>query len=510
MYSVIFFEKKIIMKINNFLLSPNSSIYLIAEISANHNGSINGAKQAISEAKKCGANAVKIQTYTPDTLTIKCDNPEFILKGGLWDGRTLYDLYKEAHTPYEWHRELFDHAKKEKITLFSTPFDETAVDLLESLNTPAYKIASFELIDIPLIKRVASRKKPILMSTGAASLDEISEALSVARKAGAEEILLFHCISSYPAPIEESNLNHIKYLQKKFGVLVGLSDHSIGSDVSFIAAGLGVSAIEKHFTVSKKISGPDTEFSATPVEFKELRKKIDAAKTILGSKNFLRSKSEKQSSKIRKSIYFIKSKDKGETISKKDIKVIRPGLGLHPRYFDLLNGKKLIKKTNYGDPVTWNHLETSLRNNDKRADDFKLIKIKPTTSQIKILYNLLNNRSKNISHKKMPSYSSHSKFVKNNPYRAWWILQDSNNENNILGLAYINYDNSVGLHINFSGISFSASYFINKVKKNLKTLKAQKSKIFKDYYFNVSPKNVELIDWLAESGYKENQRSFSL
>lgn len=498
------------MKINNFLLSPNNSIYLIAEISANHNGNIDGAKQAISKAKKCGANAVKIQTYTPDTLTIKCNNPEFILKGGLWDGRTLYDLYKEAHTPYEWHQELFDHAKKENITLFSTPFDKTAVDLLESLNTPAYKIASFELIDIPLIKRVASCKKPILMSTGAASLDEISEAVTVARQAGAEEILLFHCISSYPAPIEESNLNHIKYLQKKFGVLVGLSDHSIGSDVGFIAAGLGVSAIEKHFTVSKKINGPDTEFSATPDEFKELRKKIDNAKIILGSKNFLRSKSEEQSSKIRKSIYFVKSKKKGDIISKQDIKVIRPGLGLHPRYFDSLNGKKLIKETNFGDPVSWKHFDKSLRNNNKKVDNFKLIKIKPTSSQIKILYNLLKRRPKNISHKKMPNFSDHTKFVKNNPYRAWWILQDNNNKDIILGLAYVNYDNSVGLHLNLSEINFSASFFINKIKKNLKSLKAQKSKIYKDYYFNVSPTNIELINWLAKSGYKENQRSFSL
>ena len=495
------------MKINNFLLSPNNSIYLIAEISANHNGSIDGAKQAISKAKKCGANAVKIQTYTPDTLTIKCDNPEFILKGGLWDGRTLYDLYKEAHTPYEWHEELFYHAKKENITLFSTPFDETAVDLLESLNTPAYKIASFELIDIPLIKRVASCKKPILMSTGAASLDEISEALTAAREAGAKEILLFHCISSYPAPVEESNLNHIKYLQKKFGVLIGLSDHSIGSDVGFIAAGLGISAIEKHFTVSKKISSPDVEFSATPNEFRELRKKIDAAKIMLGSKSFSRSKSEQQSSKIRKSIYFINSKKKGETINKKDIKIIRPGLGLHPRFFDLLDGKKLIKRTNYGDPVTWKHFGASLKNSNQKSNNFKLIKIKPTASQIKILYNLLKNRPKNISHKKMPSFSSHAKFVKNNPYRAWWILQ---NKNNILGSAYVNHDNSVGLHLDLSEISFSASYFVKNLKKNLKSLKAQKSKIFKDYYFNVSPNNIGLINWLTESGYKENQRSFSL
>ena len=293
------------MIVDGFEISTSSETYLIAEMSANHNGNIENAFKTIEAASAAGANAVKIQTYTPDTLTIKAERPEFYLAGGLWDGRHLYDLYKEAHTPYEWHEQLFDFAKHCGITIFSTPFDDTAVELLESLDTPAYKIASFEIIDTPLIKRVASTKKPLFMSTGAASLDEISEASKVARENGAEEILLFHCISAYPAPAEEAQLKNIQFLKEKFGVLVGLSDHTIGTDAGFLSIGMGASAIEKHFIVDRSIGGPDSEFSATPIEFQELRKRVDLGKLMLGDSTFTRARSENQSSAIRRSIYSI-------------------------------------------------------------------------------------------------------------------------------------------------------------------------------------------------------------
>ena len=243
------------MIVNNIELGESKKPYIIAELSANHGGSISRAKKSISEAAKCGVSAVKIQTYTPDTMTIKCDKQDFYVSDGLWSGRQLYDLYEEAYTPFEWHEDLFEHAKKVVITLFSTPFDEKAVDLLESLNTPAYKIASFEIIDLPLLEYVSSKQKPIFLSTGMASKDEIKEAVNTIRKISDNEILLFHCISSYPTPTEKSHLRNIYYLRNKFGVQVGLSDHTFSNLAAIVAIGMGAVAIEKHFKLDQEDCG---------------------------------------------------------------------------------------------------------------------------------------------------------------------------------------------------------------------------------------------------------------
>lgn len=339
------------MKIGNFKISQDNNLFKIAEISANHGGSLQRAKDTILAAKKSGADAVKFQTYTPDTLTIDCGNEEFILKGGTWDGYKLYDLYKEAHTPYEWHKDLFNFASEIGILSFSTPFDSTAVNLLESLNTPAYKVASFELIDIPLLKEIAKTKKPVFMSTGASNLSEISEALETLRAGGTKDIVLFHCISSYPATLEDSNLLSIPFLREHFKVEVGLSDHTIGNNAGVIAACLGAVAIEKHFITDRKKISPDSSFSCEPNEFKSLSNDLDIAKQALGKFDLVRSKSELQSMDIRKSIYFVQNLKPGHQITEDDIKIIRPGFGLHPRYKEKIIGKKINKEVKFGDPV---------------------------------------------------------------------------------------------------------------------------------------------------------------
>lgn len=497
------------MIVDGFDISDDSVVYLIAEMSANHNGNIENAFKTIEAAKASGANAIKLQTYTPDTMTIKSNRPEFYLSGGLWDGRHLYDLYQDAHTPYDWHAKLFDYAKNCGITIFSTPFDETAVELLEGLDTPAYKIASFEIVDTPLIKRVASTRKPLFISTGAASVEEISEAIQVARKNGAEEILLFHCISSYPAPTEESQLKNIKYLQDKFGVLVGLSDHTIGSDAGVLSVAMGAAAIEKHFIADRSIGGPDSDFSATPLEFKELRKKIDLAKKMLGKNSFSRSLSENQSSGIRRSIYSVSNKNKGDIIKRDDIKIIRPGLGLHPRYFKNLVGRKLIKNLSYGEPIDLTFVDTKDFPRALKVNEIKLQKVIPTSDQINLLYDLLRNRKFNISHNTMPTMDQHASFVRNHPYRGWWLVHDSANTLNVIGSVYVNFDNSVGIDIDVNDISFSAEIFTQKLKKEISPLAPVPSKIFKDFFYNVSPKNNELITWLCESGYFTSQKSLS-
>jgi pseudaminic acid synthase len=497
------------MIVDGFEISTSSETYLIAEMSANHNGNIENAFKTIEAASAAGANAVKIQTYTPDTLTIKAERPEFYLAGGLWDGRHLYDLYKEAHTPYEWHEQLFDFAKHCGITIFSTPFDDTAVELLESLDTPAYKIASFEIIDTPLIKRVASTKKPLFMSTGAASLDEISEALKVARENGAEEILLFHCISAYPAPAEEAQLKNIQFLKEKFGVLVGLSDHTIGTDAGFLSIGMGASAIEKHFIVDRSIGGPDSEFSATPIEFQELRKRVDLGKLMLGDSTFTRARSENQSSAIRRSIYSISDKKRGDVLEQKDIKIIRPGLGLHPRYFENLIGSKLEKDLSFGEPLDETHFDAKIFPKNEKCTQINLQKVIPTNKQIALLYDLLDSREFNISHSKMPSMKQHEKFVRNHPYRDWWLIHDAANNSNLVGSVYVSVDNSIGFNVDIEKIAFSADYFMQILKNEISPLPAEPSKTFGDFFFNVSPKNNDLINWLLRSQYNVSQISLS-
>jgi len=340
-------------KIHNSIVGEKYPPYFIAELSANHNGSIDRAKLSIKAAKKSGANAVKIQTYTADTMTIDCDKNEFKINGGLWDGYKLYDLYKEAETPFEWHKELFNFADQVGITIFSSPFDETAIDLLEDLNAPAYKIASFEITDLPLVSYAAQTKKPLFMSTGMANEEEIEEAVSTAKDAGCEDILLFHCISSYPAPIEQANLMQMQKIKDRYGVLVGLSDHTIGNIAASTATALGASAIEKHFTLSRKDRGPDSTFSIEPEELSILIDEIKHVWSSLGSEDFSRPEVEKNNRAFRRSLYFVENLKKGHHIAESDIRRIRPGFGLPPKYFKELIGKKLLQDVERGDPVKW-------------------------------------------------------------------------------------------------------------------------------------------------------------
>ncbi len=347
--------------INSRKISGENYPYIIAEVSANHNGSIIRAKQLILAALNAGVDAVKIQTYTPDTMTIDVNKPDFLINNGLWEGRSLYDLYSDAYTPFEWHRELFLYAKEIGITLFSSPFDETAVDLLDSLDTPAFKVASFEVVDLPLIKYIAKKKKPMLMSTGMASCEEIGEAIEVAKSVGNENILLFHCISSYPAPLSETNLNMIPILQKEFNLQVGLSDHTIGNLASILATSMGATAIEKHFTLNRVDGGVDSSFSLEPDEMKSLVNETKEAFGALGSKNFSRSSLEDSNKIFRRSLYFVKDVKKGEIITKDNVRRIRPGFGLEAKYYDIVIGSKCLISAERGDRVTFEHLGMSIR-----------------------------------------------------------------------------------------------------------------------------------------------------
>jgi pseudaminic acid synthase len=340
-------------KINGRIIGPGHPPYIIAELSANHNGNIERAFATIKAAQESGADAIKIQTYTADTMTIDCNREEFIIHGGLWDSYKLYDLYKWAETPFEWHRPIFEYAKNIGITIFSTPFDESAVDLLESLNSPAYKIASFEATDLPLIRYVASKGKPMIISTGMCNKAEIQEAVTAAREGGCEDLVLLHCISSYPAPIDQANLLQMPELAKRFGTIPGLSDHTLGTTVPIVAVALGACLIEKHFTLSRGDKGPDSEFSLEPFELKELCINAQDAWASLGKVGFERQKAEEKNKQFRRSIYFVKDIKAGETITSEHIRRIRPGLGLEPKYYESLLGRTAKKDTSRGTACSW-------------------------------------------------------------------------------------------------------------------------------------------------------------
>ena len=329
--------------------------FFIAEISANHNGSLFHAKKLIKIAKKYGADAVKFQTYTPDTLTIQSNKPDFKIKKGEWNGKTLWDLYEKAQTPFDWHKELFNHAKKLKITCFSTPFDETAVDLLESLNCPFYKIASFEMNHIPLIKRVAKTKKPIIISTGMANLKEIDLAYKTAKKNGAKEIILLYCVSNYPSKISDFNFNNIRILKERYHCKVGFSDHSTDNKVVAAAIAAGAQVIEKHIALQGQKKGFDLSFSLKGKEIKDYKQTIDETSLMMGEEYFFRNKSENQSLQFRRSIYAVSNIKKGEKFTKKNIRVIRPGFGIQPVYYE-----KLINKQSPSDVKTEMPLKKSL------------------------------------------------------------------------------------------------------------------------------------------------------
>ena len=347
--------------INDRELSSNHRPFIIAEISANHNGSIDRALETISVAKQTGVDAVKIQTYTPDTMTIDSENEDFFIKKGIWRGRSLYDLYSEAFTPFDWHESLFKHAKDIDITLFSTPFDEKAVDLLSSFDVPAFKVASFEIVDIPLIEYIAKKGKPMLISTGMSSIDEVSKAIKAARSNGCQQIGIFHCISSYPTPIDNANLKMIPLLKEQFDVQVGLSDHTKGGTASLVATGLGATMIEKHFTLSRADGGVDSEFSLEPAEMKKLVQDCNEAFLSLGKGSFNRPNIESSNKIFRRSLYFVENLKKGEIIQEEHIRRIRPGYGLPPDYFLSIVGKKVTKDVFRGDRVDQSSVKIKLR-----------------------------------------------------------------------------------------------------------------------------------------------------
>ena len=334
-------------------IGENMPPYIIAELSANHNGVLQKALDTISMAKNQGADAIKLQTYSADTMTIDCADEDFIVKGGLWDGYQLYELYKQAQTPFSWHKAMFDHARKIGITCFSTPFDETAVDLLEELNAPAYKVASFEATDLPLIKYIAATKKPMLMSTGMANLQEIEEMVTVAREAGCNDLIVLHCISSYPAPIYQSNLLTMSDLKKRLKVQVGLSDHTVCNTASIVATSLGATLIEKHFILDRKDKGPDSSFSIMPDELKSLCNDTKNAFLSLGQAGYERKPAEETNVKFRRSVYFVQDLKAGDVISENSIRRIRPGYGLAPKYEKELLGKRVKTDIVAGTATAW-------------------------------------------------------------------------------------------------------------------------------------------------------------
>lgn len=332
--------------------------YIIAELSANHNGRLETALRIIEEAKKAGADAIKLQTYTADTITLNCDSEEFQIRGGLWDGKTLYQLYQEAHMPWEWHKPLFEHARNLDITIFSSPFDNTAVDLLEDLNAPAYKIASFEAVDLPLIKYVASTGKPMIISTGMADAEEIQEAIDAAREGGCRELAILHCVSGYPAPAEDYNLRTIPDMMQRFGLVTGLSDHTLDNTTAIASVVLGASIIEKHFTLDRNGGGPDDSFSLEPAELAALCRDSKTAWAALGNVDYGRKSSEQGNVKFRRSLYFVKDLKAGDVITEDSVKSVRPGFGLAPKYFQDVIGKKSAQDVATNTAVSQKHIHS--------------------------------------------------------------------------------------------------------------------------------------------------------
>jgi pseudaminic acid synthase len=339
------------MHINNRKISEYLPPYIVAEMSANHNGKIENAFKIIDMAKVCGADAVKIQTYRPDTITMDMKSPDFMIDEGLYAGKSLFELYDWAYTPWDWHQALFEYALSRDITIFSSPFDHTAVDLLEDLNAPAYKIASFEAIDLPLIKYVAQTQKPLIISTGIASFEEIHEAIEVSKENGCTELAILHCVSSYPAPSSDYNLRTLQDMRNKFKIQVGLSDHTLDNITAISSIALGASIVEKHVTLNKLGGGPDDSFSLDSDDLSKLCKDLLIAWESLGKVDYGVKNSEKANIKFRRSLYFVEDIFLGEKITKDNVKSIRPGYGLAPKNLDIIIGKKVNKDCTKGSPV---------------------------------------------------------------------------------------------------------------------------------------------------------------
>ena len=338
-------------------IGPGCPPYVIAELSANHNGSLGAALKLIEAAAEAGADAIKIQTYRADTITIDSDKPEFRIEGGLWDGRTLYELYEQAHTPWEWHAELFARAREVGITMFSSPFDFTAVDLLEELGAPAFKIASFEAVDLPLIRRVAATGKPMIISTGMSDETEIESAVGAARAGGCNELIVLHCVSGYPAPAADYNLRTLVDIGARHDVVVGLSDHTLGNATAIASIALGASVIEKHFTLDRKGGGPDDSFSLEPHELQALCRDCRTAWEALGKVDYTRKESETGNAQFRRSLYVVADVKAGDTVTPENVRSIRPGFGLAPRHYDDILGRRFASDVSRATPLSWELLD---------------------------------------------------------------------------------------------------------------------------------------------------------
>lgn len=339
------------MTIDGRRIAQDAPPYVIAELSANHNGSLETALSIVEQAAKCGADAVKLQTYRPDTITLDSDLDDFLINDGLWKNRRLYDLYEEAHLPWEWHKPLFDHARKLGICAFSSVFDESAVDFLEDLNTPAYKIASFEAIDLSLISYAASTGKPMIISTGMANDQEIAESIAAAQDAGCSELAVLHCVSGYPAPVADYNLRTITDMQERFGTVVGLSDHTLGNATAITSIALGACVVEKHFTLDRNGGGPDDSFSAEPEDLRALCANAKEAWQALGRVHYDKKTSEEANVKFRRSLYFVQDLKAGDTIGESDIRSVRPGYGMSPKFKSQVVGRRVATDVVANTPV---------------------------------------------------------------------------------------------------------------------------------------------------------------
>lgn len=345
------------IEIGNHVISENSPVYIVAEMSANHNMDINRAKEIIDAAAQSGADAVKIQTYTPDTITIDCDRECFQTQKGLWEGMTLYELYSKAYTPWEWQRELMEHAVRAGLDFFSSPFDLSAVDFLETLNVPAYKVASFEINDIPFIRKIAETGKPVIISTGIAYLEDIDLAVRTCREAGNENVILLKCVSSYPAPFEQMNLNVIPNMGETFECMTGLSDHSLGTEVAVAGVALGAKVIEKHVTLRRSDGGADSAFSMEPEEFAEMVRQIRNVEKALGRVSYDLSDKQIESRKNSRSLFVVKDICRGERFTPENVRSIRPGIGLHTKYYADILGKTAKCDIEKGTPMDWKYVE---------------------------------------------------------------------------------------------------------------------------------------------------------
>tara|TARA_R110000851_G_scaffold58710_1_gene136186 strand:+ start:11448 stop:12485 length:1038 start_codon:yes stop_codon:yes gene_type:complete len=344
------------MKIGNFNLETDG-VFIIAELSANHNGSLQNALKTVKAAQEAGANAIKLQTYTPDTITLKCDKEDFIVKGGTpWDNETLYNLYEKAHLPWSWHDALFKYARELNIDIFSTPFDKTAVDFLETYKPSVYKIASFEITDHELIKYTASKGRPMIISTGIATIEEIQAAVDICRKENNSHIVLLKCTSAYPAPLSEVNLKTMSNMKETFNVEVGFSDHTLGITAPVVAASLGAKIIEKHFILDKSLGGPDASFSLNPTEFKQMVECVRETEALLGNVSYVMTEKKRNSRQFARSLYVTKKIRKGDIFSHENIKSVRPGYSLHPKYLKLLLSTHASKDYDFGDRITQREL----------------------------------------------------------------------------------------------------------------------------------------------------------